>query len=182
MIYHISPYRSDRNIGRANNDMIRLLPDDSWICLTDHDSCFLLPESGTHIEMVVEQYGNEFDLIGCTTNRLGSTSQLYKGVFDSECNAYKNYNDALKAWDKYGTSVEPIDLVAGVFMLFKKSTWEKVGRFEENHRMADVLFNKAVKKNGGKIGLAKGIYIQHNYRLWQTEMKKAKTSYKHLVK
>lgn len=162
--------------------MIAFLPDDSFICLTDHDAAFLLPESGTHIEMVAEQYGNDFDLIGCTTNRLGSTDQLYNNTFDSECNAYKNYNDALEAWEKYGTLVEPIRLVAGVFMLFKKSTWEKVGGFVENHRMADVLFNKAVTKNGGKIGIAKGIYIQHNYRLPETNMKKAKTSYKHLVR
>ena len=114
----------------------------------------------------------QFDLIGCTTNRLGSTRQLYNGVFDSVCNAYDCYDDAVEAWERYGTLVEPTDLVAGLCMIFKRSTWEKVGGFVENSRMADVQFNKAIKKMGGKIGLAKGLYMMHNYRMTETEMKK----------
>lgn len=182
MISFISPYRSDKNIGKANNDCISRFDNDDSIVLTDHDACWLLPESGTHIEMIIEQHGTDFDLIGCVTNRLGGTTQLYNGVFDSVCNAYDCYDDAKEAWERFGTLVEPIDKIAGVCMIFKKSTWAKAGGFVENSRMADVQFYKSIKKMGGKIGLAKGLYIMHNYRLWETEMKKAKTNYKHLVK
>ena len=182
MIVSISPYRSDRNIGKANNDCISRFDNDDWIVLTDHDACWLLPESGTHIEMIIKEHGNDYDLIGCVTNRLGSTTQLYNGIFDSVCNAYDCYEDALDAWEKYGTTIKPIDLIAGVCMIFKVSTWQKVGGFKENTRMADVEFCKSVKRSRGKIGLAKGLYIMHNYRLWETEMKKARSNHKHLVK
>src|SRR5690606_29015235 len=116
MIIQISPYRSDLNIGKANNDCISHFAPDDWIVLTDHDAAWLLPESGKHIEMIIEQHGNDYDLIGATTNRLGSTTQLYKNQFDSVCNAYYCYDDALEAWEEYGTTVEPIDLIAGVCM------------------------------------------------------------------
>lgn len=182
MINFISPYRSDKNIGKANNDCISRFDNNDWIVLTDHDACWLLPQSGTHIAMIIEERGANFDLIGCVTNRLSGTTQLYNGMFDSVCNAYDCYDDAKEAWERFGTLVDPIDKIAGVCMIFKVSTWLKAGGFKENSRMADIEFCKSVKRSGGKIGLAKGLYIMHNYRLWETEMKKAKTNFKHLVK
>ena len=182
MIHCISPYRSDKNIGKANNDCISHFAPNDWIVLTDHDACWLLPESGKHIEMIIKEHGESFDLIGATTNRLGSTQQLYNNVFDSVCNAYDCYEDALDAWERYGARVDDVDLIAGVCMIFKVSTWQKIGGFKENTRMADVEFCKSVKSSRGKIGLAKGLYIMHNYRLTETEMKKARTNHKHLVK
>lgn len=182
MVHHISPWNSDKNIGLANNQAIALLPKDDWVCLTDGDAAWMIPNWGELIEQVVAANGDAFDLIGCSTNRLGGPAQLYGGVFDSVCNAYDCYDDAKEAWEKYGTAVVPTDKIAGLCMIFRVSTWEKVGGFVENSRMADVQFCKAVKRTGGKIGIAKGLYMMHNYRLWETEMKKAKANFKHLVK
>lgn len=180
-IHDISPFRSDKNIGRANNETISKFNDDDWIVLTDGDASWMLPNWGELVEKVINN-NPEFDLIGCSTNRLGGLLQLHNGTFDTQCIAYDNYDNAIEAWEKFGTFVEPIGIIAGLCMIFKKSTWEKAGGFVENSRMADVSFCKAVKKSGGKIGIARGLYMMHNYRIWERERKQAKTSIKHLVK
>lgn len=179
-IVSIQPWRSDKNIGKANNDEIAKHDDDDWIVLTDGDSCWVLPDWGTKIEKVIMEYGNEYDLIGCVTNRLGGLHQCYNGEFDNEVNGFDQWEKANKAWEDNGTKVEPTIGVAGVCLIFKKSTWKRVGGFKENIITADTEFNKAIVKTGGKVGLAKGLYRMHLYRIWEKEHKKAWASVSHL--
>lgn len=176
----IQPWRTDKNIGKANNDEIADLPDDCWIVLTDGDSCWVRPDWGKCIEEVIKEHGDEYALIGCVTNRLGGLHQCYNNEFDNEVSGYKSFENANEAWEKHGTKVEPTTGVAGVCMIFKKSTWKKVGGFKENTIKADTEFNKSVKRIGGKIGIAKGLYRFHFYRIWETEHKKAWHSVEHL--
>lgn len=181
IINRISPFSTDKNIGGANNHIISKFGNDDWIVLTDGDASFMLPNWGEQIEMIIKA-NPEYDLIGCVTNRIGIKQQLHNGVFDSVCNAYDCYYDALEAWEKHGTLVVPADIVSGVCMIFKKSTWEKAGGFLENNRSADAGFNRSIKRIGGKIGIAKGLYMMHNYRIWHTDYKRANNDVKHLVR
>src|SRR5690606_39000182 len=75
-VFYSTPFRSDKNIGQANNGFIELLPDNAWVCLTDADACFMHPDFGTKIEQIIID-NPDFDLIGCTTNRLGGLHQLH---------------------------------------------------------------------------------------------------------
>lgn len=176
----IQPWSSVKNIGKANNEAIAELPDDCWVVLTDGDSCWVLPDWGAKIEKVTQDYGDKYDLIGCVTNRLGGLHQCYNNEFDTEVNGYKQWDIANESWDKYGSLVEDAPGVAGVCLIFKKSTWKKVGGFKEYTITSDIEFNKAVRKLGGNIGLAKGLYRMHLYRIWEKEHKKAWDSVKHL--
>lgn len=176
MIYYSSPYRTDKNIGKANNDFIKLLPDDSWVCITDADTCFLNPDYGSRIEEIVNKYGKEFDLIGCLTNRIGSPHQQYNG-FDDNLDMMHHYNIAKS---KLNDKMIPGE-VAGFFMLFSKATWDRAGGFIENRITADKLFNKSIKRMGGKVGVYQGLYIFHAYRIWEQGNKQAQNSIKHLL-
>lgn len=179
-IVNIQPWRTDKNLGLANNEEIAKYHDDDWIVLTDGDSCWVLPDWGTKIEQVIQDYGDKFDLIGCVVNRLGGLHQCYNNKFDTDVNGYKEWEKANDCWRKYGTLVEETTGVAGVCMIFKKSTWKKVGGFKEKTITADTEFCKSVRKSGGKIGLAKGLYRMHLYRIWEKEHKKAHESTAHL--
>lgn len=179
-IYYSTPFRSDKNIGKANNDFISLLPDDAWVCITDGDALWLRPDWGKCIEEVIKEHGEEYTLIGCVTNRLGGLHQCYNNEFSQDTNMRNHYDISNELWETNGTKIESTSGVAGVCMIFKKSTWKKVGGFKENIITADTEFNKAVKRIGGKIGLAKGLYILHSYRIWETEHKKAWHSVEHL--
>lgn len=176
-VYYSSPFRSDKNIGLANNEFIELLPDDAWVCITDADISFLNPDYGTRIESIIKDFGGKYDLIGCLTNRIGSLHQCYGGKFSEDMDMYNHYEIA----NNKELPHEVIEGgVAGFVMIFSKKTWKKVGGFEENTPKADTLFNKAIKKSGGKCGVYQGLYVFHAYRIWEKEHKKARFSVKHL--
>lgn len=179
-IFYSTPFRVDKNIGKANNDFINLLPDDCWVCITDGDALWLRPDWGKCIEDVIKAHGNEYGLIGCVTNRLGGLHQCYQRKFSVDMNMQNHYEIANTLWEEEGTRVDITTGVAGLCMIFKKETWKKAGGFKENIITADTEFNKSVKRLGFKIGLAKGLYMMHSYRVWETEHRKAWTSVKHL--
>lgn len=173
-VFYSSPFRSDKNIGKANNDFIELLPDDSWVCITDADTCFLNPDYGTRIEKIIKEYGHKWDLIGCLTNRIGGKHQQYNG-FDEDLDMIKHYEIAVSELkDEMFAGV-----VAGFLMLFSKATWKSAGGFKENIITADIEFNKSVNRFG-KTGVYHGFYIFHAYRIWEREHKKAWHSHVHL--
>ena len=158
MIYHITPFCTG-NIGKGINEMISLLPDDAWICLRDQDT-LLFDGSGELIEQIVAN-NSDYSLIGCKTNRLGTKGQLIPNMYD---------NDSITAHrqtflDLFSFVVSPVShVLAGVFMLFPKSVWEKVGGFKEKSIHFDIEFTNAVRKKGGKVGIAQGLYVLHMYR------------------
>lgn len=179
-IYYSTPYSPSRDIGGANNEFIKLLPDDAWVCITDGDAMFLRDHWGDDISNVVRKHGHEFQLIGCTTNRLGHVKQLYNKEFSEEMSMREHHRIAEELWDKYTTQVDEIDSIAGVFMLFNKSTWEKVGGFKPRRHDADTQFSLAMRKHNFKIGIARGIYMMHAYRITKTTQHEALADTVHL--
>jgi len=170
-VIHITPARSDKNLGKACNDIIRALPDDSWICQRDIDTLPL-----DHVSFIRQcediAKANEYGLVSCMTNRLGLPWQL---VYDeiqpeNQINMINEVDVAKNKAYKYGSTVEEAPReVAGVMMLFPKSVWLEVGGFKEGgiifgNQMLDNIFYEAVKAKGHKVGIAKGIYLFHLYR------------------
>lgn len=169
-VHHITPGRSDKNFGKAINDIVRLLPDSDWICLRDIDT---IPP---HHEIFFKQCeeiakSNGYGLVGCITNRLGLKWQLHKGEFSEDMDMMNHKNIAMELSEKYGNEVKPcMSSIGGLFMLFPKSTWNKVGGFPEGAIMIkgsfiDYHFWESVRKKGIKVGIAKGIYLFHSYRM-----------------
>ena len=178
-IFYSSPFRSDKNIGKAYNEFIELLPEDAYVCITDGDSMFLHPYYGKCIEEIIKT-NPDYDLIGCVTNRLGILHQCYNNEFSEDTDVSNHYEKTISAWDNNGTIVEPTNLVAGLCMIFSKQTWIKVGGFKENTIFADKLFSQYILRNKGKIGIAKGLYVFHGYRIWNKTHLKAWNSTEHL--
>lgn len=179
-VFYSTPYRSNKDIGGANNEFISLLPEDAWVCITDADAMFLQPDFGTHIENIIRENGNRFGLIGCLTNRLGGLHQCYKGEFSDNLNARDHFHIAHELREIYGNQVEETSGVSGLCMIFSKQTWKQAGGFIENIITADTEFNNSVRNAGKKIGLAKGLYMFHAYRILQKERLDAQKSIEHL--
>lgn len=167
-IYYSTPYATDFNIGRAYNEFVALLPDDAWVCLRDGDTCFTTPDSnwGKQIADIVKKHGNDFQLIGCYTNRLASPNQLYNKAFSEDWDWMEHKQIGKQLYNNHYDEVVKVQHgIAGMFLLFPKSTWLKC-RFKEDlpYRIFDTDFCNKIKKLGGKIGMAKGIYLFHDYR------------------
>jgi len=170
-VHYSSPYSTDKNIGKAINEFCDMVPDEDWICLTDGDAMFLTPEYGMQIHEVASNA--KFDLIGCLTNRLGRPIQRYKGSFSNDYNVLNHYNIAAELASRHWGEVQDITkarYVAGMFMLFPKTLWNKI-KFVENVANFDDLFSLAVIKQGGKLGMMKGLYMFHCYRIWSDNPK-----------
>lgn len=166
-IHYITPFAIDKNYGRELNERITELSD-GWICLTDADAMFLTPRYGNQIAEVCEFIGDEPVLIGCMTNRLGRPIQRYKGEMSDNWDIKHHYTIAQSLEANHWCEVEDITSkkwVAGMFMLFRKSLWEQI-KFKENCLTWDDQFSEDVRIKGGKLGLMKGLYMFHLYRIW----------------
>lgn len=179
-VHYISPFRSDKNIGLANNMEIEKYNNQDWVCLTDADAMPMTPDYGTQIEEIIMQHGHEFGLIGGTTNRIGGLHQCWEGEFSNNMDARYHYTKALEARERYGNEVVETSGVAGFCMIFKVSTWKEVGGFKEGTITADSDFNKRVRAKGHKIGIAKGLYFFHLYRIMENTHQEAFTNKEHL--
>lgn len=169
-VYYFSPNRGDKKLGEWYNKHCELVPnDDDWICITDHDVMFLTPHSAKLIEDVIKLHGATYQLFSCLTNRLGLKYQTPYGM-DHGRDVLAQVKIAEQHYSKHYTKVERcMKPTAGLFMLFQKKTWKDnkfmpgiVGR---DGKFIDWQFSNGILKSGGKIGLMKGMYVYHLYRL-----------------
>lgn len=182
-IFYVQTYDYDVNIGRGYNEHIKCLPDDAWICINDSDSLYLNPKFGHQLSDIINKHGDEYALLGCVTNRLGGLHQVFEGKFSNDFDVKNHYQIAEKLYKDHYDEVQETSGVAGLLMLFKKSTWLDVGGFQENNIACDTAFNKAIiDRKLGKIGIMKGVYLFHSYRIWQNNHIMAWHDVKHLQK
>lgn len=164
MIYHITPYLTG-DIGKGINDTIRCLPDDAWVCLRDIDTMFLLPQQPSWLEEIVAS--TKYDVLGARCNRLGDKHQLW-GENISDVDSITHHMAiarlACRAHGQNVVAVSDQNILAGFFLLFKKSVWEAIP-FEERSIQFDILWNNKLIEAGYKRGLIPGMYLWHTYRL-----------------
>lgn len=182
-VHHITPGRSDKNLGKAINTIINALPDNDWICIRDIDT--MPPYHLTFFRLCEEIAAqSNFHLVGCITNRLGLKYQLYKQEFSNNFDLQYHAKIGKELSESYGSQVAEIkQSIAGIFMLFPKKVWKAVGGFPEgsiriNGSFVDYHFSESVRNKGFRIGIAQGIYLIHNYRSWETNNPRRAT--KHL--
>lgn len=169
-VHHITAGRGDKNIGKAINDIVKGLPDEDWVCFRDIDSFPLLHEQ--FLKQCEEiAYKEEFDLIGCMTNRLNLEGQLYKGVISENPDVLYHKKIATELFEKHGASVlSTYQNIGGLMLFFPKRLWISVNGFDEGAIVSskgnyfDHEFCEKAKKSGAKLGIAKGIYLFHFYR------------------
>lgn len=178
-VWYLTPFATDGNIGKEYNTQIELIPENDWICIRDGDTCFTTPESqwGKQIADIIRKH-SDYALIGCMTNRLAANHQLYGGQFCENPDWNEHKRRGRELFESKYDHVTPIrNGIAGMFMLFPKKTWHKV-KFKETapYRTFDSDFSAKVLRIG-KVGIAEGVYIFHDYRWGQ---KNPKQYVKHL--
>ena len=171
-IYYIQPYALDMLYGKEINKYIDLLPSDAWIVLTDYDTCFLTPNYGRIINNAIITYGDSTELFTCQTNRLGNPIRCYGNEISRDDSMKHHIGIAEYLEHSEGHNCEEVTdrTVAGMCMIFKKSTWQE-NKFD-NHpiiwRNSDELTSFDVRWTRGLHGSfkrIKGLYIWHTYRL-----------------
>ncbi len=166
IIHYITPFCTG-NIGKGINDTIQCFNEDDWICLRDQDT-LLFQGSGELIEDIVNTH-SDYALIGCYMNRLRATDQLWDKVFSNNTDLLAHLERATISREMHSTLVKEVDFdLAGAFMLFPRSTWSKVGGFQEKSLIFDRVFTRKAR-TFGKVGIAEGLYIFHTYRMGSSD-------------
>jgi hypothetical protein len=130
---------------------------------------FLAPDWGRKIEAIISDRGDEFDVIGCMTNRLRGAHQLHGGRISEEADIGAHVAIAQSRWAEFGTQVKATPSpIAAVCMLFRRSTWAR-SPFRERDICFDTYFSRAVVAAGGRLGVALGLYVFHLYRWGKTD-------------
>lgn len=164
--HYISPFRQDKNIGKAiNESVINLTADlNDWVIHCDHDTLWLLPDSKYQVERILQT--TPYDVLGCMTNRIRSKEQLVGGYFNPDDHIRGHIEIAELVRAAAGDLVVDARGVMAAFMLcFRVSAWEKVGGFVEGAVNFDSIFNQMCRSAGMRIGLMKGVYVFHAYRI-----------------
>lgn len=162
-ISYYQPFAIDGNLGKEYNYVQNGHDDDDWICITDQDVCFLDSRLKLWIAKTVVS-NPDFDIFTCMTNRLSDSQQLVKGMYDiADIRMHKMAT--INQWKKFGTKVkEATQPTAGLFMLMKARTLRSVP-FRNGLIYLDTDFYLRALAEDYRVGIMRGIYIFHYYRL-----------------
>lgn len=161
----IIPYTTEGNLGKEYNRMIRLIPDDEWVCIMDHDVLMLHPQTLSKIHEYADR--NPGCLLTCRTNRINPSSpQLYEPLFH-ETNIMEHISFASETISKGYETTEVNTSISGFLMVFPKSLWRNY-RFKENLKYlgVDTDFSLRVLHGGNRILIMDSIYVFHTYRMF----------------
>jgi GT2 family glycosyltransferase len=169
-VHIVKPYSIEKNLGKAYNEAMALIPDGDWACLMDYDTMFLTPDCGQilhkHADFADHNYESNV-LFTCLTNRIHplACDQLYKGKVSEDTNILNHIKIAEELReDEYSTRIyHPI---SGFLMMVSKSLWEKI-KFSEDRKClgVDNDFSQRVLDNDYYIARMDNLYVWHTYRL-----------------
>lgn len=169
MKIHFSiPWSTDKNIGRAYNEFMQMIPsDDDFACFIDGDAMFLHPFFGKQLEEIIRNYPH-CGIFTATTNRIGQSWQRAGDWDSNDIAQHRIINEQIMS--QYYSVCTHIPssasrrLMSGVLILIKKSAWKKVGGFKNGLLGVDNELHISAEKAGEKIMLMKGVYLYHWYR------------------
>lgn len=167
MIHYRIPWATDKNIGKAYNSAMELLPhDDDFACFIDADAMFLTPFFGKQLEDVVAKHST-CGIFTCLTNRIGCRWQKAGDHISNDIAQHRAYAKQLFDEQYDTTEIIPQDgknLLGGVLILIKKSTWKKIGGFKDGLLGVDNELQLSAENAQEEIRLMKGVFIYHWYR------------------
>lgn len=163
MIHICTPFRLDKDLGRAYNETMALIGEDDWACLMDWDCSLLTHEQIKYMHKYIELYPDA--LLTAYTNRIHQVSQqLDKNPAD-----FNDYGGHIKRAHEYSImlyEVEPIyKNLSGFLMLISKRMWNEF-EFKEGIGClgVDTDYWRRLVAAKQPILIMKGIYVFHQYR------------------
>lgn len=168
-VHFITPYSSAKDLGRAYNESMTLIPDGDTACIRDIDTLFLTPDQPA----IIEQYAREYPdaVLTCFLNRCSPLSrpQLLGETVSEETDIRQHIRLAENQAERHRItrSVKEIDRdISGTLMVVPKSVWYKVP-FPETGKClgVDTEAGRKWRKAGIKILRMDAIYLFHTYRL-----------------
>lgn len=164
-LHVLTPYALDKNLGRAYNEAMAMIPDSDWACLIDYDVQFLTPDAIAHIHEYIKR-NHTAGMLTCYTNRIGCKAQLLNGTFNESPDMLQHIKLAAKQQQHLYQTTALNMLTSGFLMVLSKATWQQ-HKFDETGKCLgiDNNFAQQLLSAGKSILRMDGIYVFHTYRL-----------------
>lgn len=165
-VHIVIPYDVKKNLGKAYNQAVSLIPDGDAICIMDYDVQLLTPDAGKIIHHYANIYPN--NLLTCFTNRVHPLAkmQLLNGEISNNTDIKHHIELSEKQKEHLYQVSEVTHWIAGMLMVLSKEFWKK-HPFPENGRClgVDTSYSITLKRRGYKILRMDGLYVFHQYRI-----------------
>lgn len=166
-VWFRTPYSTEKNLGKAYNQEMSMIPDGDAACFIDGDVMFLTPDYGTIITKYYIQNPNS--VLTCWTNRI---HQLAKGQFKNDIIS-SNIKDHLTIKQGVTTTTRLEGPVSGFLLVVPKSVWKEHKFSEENKYNPDQPnllgvdneWTNRIRSVGVPLLRMDGVYVWHTYRL-----------------
>lgn len=164
-VHVMIPFATDKQFGKALNEMMAFIPDDDFVCFLDHDVLLLTPDAITHLHEYARLYPDS--LLTCYTNRVGWKPQCLNGIVSENDSIRVHILKAQKQKILLYQVEELKTTISGFLMMFSKKLWNDCSHFTEDKQIlgVDNNWSARVLQHGYKIHLMKGLYVWHSYRL-----------------
>jgi len=163
LIQAFIPYADDRNLGRACNQAMSLLPDDGWGCILDHDVMFTTSEWHRQLSLAIRIQPE-----GCfaaMTNRIKCPFQQAEVDRKNHDYAYhRSIGTRLLANEGLLDVTDSERTPSGFLMLMSKRAWIGAGQFPEGLHYMDRMMWLALKASGRRVFIIEGLYLYHWHR------------------
>jgi GT2 family glycosyltransferase len=141
----------------------------------DYDTMILTPITFMIIEKAIEKYPDTA-LFGAMCNRVSYSHQRLLPQPDENDSIRHHTRIAIEQAEKYPNGeCKDAKSIAGFFMLFRKSYWEKSpfqeNIFDDRNNLFDYSFSRYAVKNKLPIRVILGSYVFHSYRILKESYK-----------
>lgn len=164
-VHQLQPFRTDKNLGKAYNEAMTMIPDGDHACLRDIDTLLLSPNTPVLIEKYVQLFPDS--LLTCFTNRVSTLSnrQLLTGQVDENDSIRYHINLAMKQENNFSTT-PIIKNISGFLMVISKSLWKRFPFPETGQCLGiDTYYGRMLRMKGVQIIRMNAVYVFHTYRL-----------------
>lgn len=170
-VHIIKPYSIEKNLGKAYNEAMAMIPDGDWACLMDYDTMFLTPDCGKLLHEAADfadKNDNSKVLFTCFTNRIHplASDQLLTGVL-SESTDIAYHIELAEKQKEIKTCTTIRHEISGFLMMISKSLWHDLKFWEQDGKCLGVDNNYSLRvlRAGYRIERIDGLYVWHTYRL-----------------
>jgi hypothetical protein len=161
----MTPFALDRNLGRAYNDAMALLPDGGWAIFTDHDAIVGLTREWYRLIAEAIAFRPDAGAFVAVTNRIDATWQR-AGEADRE-NHDIGYHTRIAIERLKRRTLLDITKTkgfGGVCFALSKAAWRDAGGFADGLLCVDHSIHFGLQRAGRRIYLLEGLYVYHRRR------------------
>lgn len=160
MILCMTPFRMDKNLGRAYNESMELLGSDDWAVFLDHDAWWTTPRWYSQISSAIKAVPN--GTFTAVTNNIASSWQRAKanGLNSEDISQHRRIGTALLQNESI-LDVTNTAGIGGVVIVISKMNWKLIGGFVDGMFCVDHQMHYALRAAGQKIYLIEGLYVYH---------------------